>query len=257
MNASGQRDEQRWREAFLELAGSIGFLRTEHGAEMLDEMRARLVPGLLAEARGMGVSSDWLSSDDVINETIVRLCADGGRVAKYVADARGNPWIYLERCMRGWTREQWGTRCRALDEEASALIPQSASSGLTAIEDAVTLTFFALQHCVEAELRGEFLHLLSWLAHNPPQRRSYESVERKAAVRRFSVFNQQQISAITNIVWGGRPRYRETSILAAFLIDADFRPSDSPSHTRAILHFKRSMTAARTLSWSHLRRSAA
>ena len=89
--------------------------------------------------------------------------------------------------------------------------------------------------------------LLSWLANNPPQRASHETADRAAAARAFRQFTPSQIAAVVNIAWGGRTSRRETSLLAAFLINPDFRPSDSPTHARALLHYRRALRSQQVL----------
>lgn len=235
----------RLRCALRELASSIDFLNSPEGRHLLEGMRARLVPRALAEARRMGVGAEWLCGDDVLHTAIVRLCENEGRAARYAAASRGDPWVYLEQCLRDWTRQQWGTRCSPLEESSfsAAQSIEPPQHRLTALDAAIVRTFDSLKHCLEPSRWQEFRGLLTWLANNPPQRRSYEAADRAAAAWSFPGFTMAEIVSTTNIVWGGRPRYRETSLLAAYLLNEGFRPSDSPSHARALLHFKRSMSA--------------
>ena len=246
MSSDPSLSAHRVRSALCELAGSIDFLNSAEGHCFLEGMRTRLVPRVLAEARRMGVSADWLCGDDVLHTAIVRLCENEGRAARYAAASLGDPWAYLEQCLRDWTRQQWGTRCNPLEESLLSThhLVEVSQHRHTAVDTAITRAFDSLKHCIGNSRREEFLELLTWLANNPPQRRSYEAVDRAAAAWRFQSFTMSEIASITNIVWGGRPRYRETSLLAAYLLDENFRPSDSPSHARALLHFKRSMSAA-------------
>lgn len=254
-----------WRRTALgKLGQSMRFLETADGAELLRQIRAELLPRILAYARTMGVSSAWLCGDDVMHALIVRLCEDGGRRANYIAQFAGDPWPYLERCMRSWAQEQWGTRCRSFEAISSTgasteLACWRAAGGqvsdvvapeqrfeheLTALSDAVILVTRTLAPYVAQPKQRELHSLVSWLARNYPQRRSYEREVRDAAAARFLLWAPREIAAVSNIVWGGRPRTRETSLLAAYLLDAEFRVSDSFTHARAVVHFAREMRAA-------------
>lgn len=232
----------RQRRALVELADSVDFLRTDEGIAFMRQLESFLVPRGLATARRLGVGAGWVASEDVVHTIILRLSEKRGRAARYAAAADGEPWIYLAACLTGWMREQIGTRGRAMDEHTVVVDagPDSEDS-LTPISRVVSLTYSALQNYTHPSHRHALRPLLKWLAVNPPQRSSYESVERAAAKVRFPTFTLGQISAVMNIAWGGRPRRRETSLMAAFLLDAGFRPSDSPTHARAIARYRRSM----------------
>ncbi len=226
---------------------------------MLGEIRVCIVPKILAEARRMGVSAEWLSAEDVLHTAIVRLTEADGRAARYVAAAKGEPWWYLERCMRNWAREQWGTCCAVLDEATTVSVSatESAEGPFTPMSTALDHTRSVLEPYVAPRLRPYLPAVLRWLALNPPQRRSYEANDLAAGQARFSMFSEREFAAVANAVWGARPRYRETSILAAFLLDEAFRVSDSPSHARAMLRFRRTMTSRGTSKLTSGLRAAA
>ncbi len=238
-------EEQRQRSALLSLRQSPRFLESEEGQAFLDQLGMIFVPGVLRTARGLGVTPSWLEKEDIVNTAVVRLIENEGRAARYVASAQGEPWNYLARCLDSWVRAQWGTRCSALDDERFELRhPQVHESPLTSIEEVARLTHEALRPHTPSLLRDPLRGLLLWLAENPPQRLSYETADRAAAKCRFPAFRITQISAVANIAWGSRPRRSETSLMGAFLLDATFRPSDSPAHMRAILRYSRAMRAA-------------
>lgn len=233
---------ERQRLALLEFADSVDFLPTDEGTAFIRQLESFLVPRGLAAARRLGIGVGWMAPEDVLHTIILRLSEKQGRAARYAAAADGEPWVYLAACLTGWMREQIGTRGGVMDERT--LVVEAGPDPddlLTPISRVVYLTYSVLQNYTHPSHRHALLQLLTWLAENPPQRISYESAERAAAKARFPALTLAQISAVMNIAWGGRPRRRETSLMAAFLLDAGFRPSDSPTHARAIARYRRSM----------------
>ena len=233
---------ERQRLALLELADSVDFLRTDEGIAFMRQLESLLVPRGLATARRLGIGAGWFASEDVVHTIILRLSEKRGRAARYAAAADGEPWVYLAACLTGWMREQIGTRGGVMDEHTVAVdAGRDSDDSLTPIGRVVSLTYSVLQDYTHPSCRHALRRLLTWLAENPPQRISYESAERAAAKVRFPAFTPGQITAVMNIAWGGRPRRQETSLMAAFLLDAGFRPSDSPTHARALARYRRSM----------------
>lgn len=233
---------ERQRLALLELADSVDFLRTDEGIAFMRQLESFLVPRGLATARRLGIGAGWFASEDVVHTIILRLSEKRGRAARYAAAADGEPWVYLAACLTGWMREQIGTRGGVMDEHTVAVdAGRDSDDSLTPIGRVVSLTYSVLQDYTHPSCRHALRRLLTWLAENPPQRISYESAERAAAKVRFPAFTPGQITAVMNIAWGGRPRRQETSLMAAFLLDAGFRPSDSPTHARALARYRRSM----------------
>lgn len=52
---------------------------------------------------------------------------------------------------------------------------------------------------------------------------SYEVHEKQAAHRFVPEMTVEQVTAVMNIAWGGRPRQAETSVMGALLIDPHFQ----------------------------------
>lgn len=232
--------------ALLQLAESAAFLHTAEGRAFARQLEVFLVPSMLASARKVGIGPGWLQADDVLHTVILGLCEQQGRVARRIAATARDPWGYLARCATEWVRALWGSRGEPLELLSPAravLQPPAQPSPLTPLEEVVGLVFSTLRPHTEGRLHPPLRSLLRWFAQNPPQRRSHESDDREAAARCFVDFNRAQIALIANLVWGVRPRCRETSLFAALLMDADFRPSDSPVHARAILRYRQMMRA--------------
>lgn len=238
-------DVWRQRRVLLALADSSDFLHTAEGAAFIEQIRTFHAPVIVGMARRMGLGDRWLEEGDVVNTAIEKLRASDGRIAEYAAAADGEPWAYLGKCLIVWVRQQWGTRGSSFDL-ASEMIPATSPETpdyLTNLDEVVALTFQVLSPVTEAKLHAPLLELLGWLAANPLQRLSYEADEKVAAHRHCPEFTIAQVTAVMNISWGGRPRQSESSLMGQFLLDPSFRPSDSPSHARAVTFYKNAMRA--------------
>lgn len=242
-------DIHRQRRALLALADSTDFLLTHEGSAFLEQLRCIFAPRAVAEVQRLGVGGGWFVADEAVNTIVVALTVDGGRVARYAASAQGAPWAYLGKCVTAWSREILGSRCSPLDEKlTSPCNGGDVEAALTPLEQVSALTFATLAPHTPPHLHAATEQLIQWLATNPPQRLSYERIEREHAARAFPDLSSQDIAAIMNISWGGRPRRRQTSMFAAFLLDAKFRVSDSPTHARALLHFRQLMRRGHALN---------
>ncbi len=243
-----------------QLAESPGFLGSLDGHTFIRQLEMHLVPSMISMARRMGLQGSWVHTHDVVNSVIVGLCEQDGRVARRIAHDALDPWDYLATCAAGWVRALWGTRGIPLDSQEFVVPFESAEeSDLTPIKEVACLTYALLAPHTEVRLRRPLLPLLHWLASNPPQRISHELSDRVFAASRFNDFTHGQIAAAANISWGSRPRRRETSLMAAILINPEFQPADSPSHARALLNYRRAMRSRSliaSLPQLHERRAA-
>ena len=243
------------RTLLRQLAETPEFLGSPEGNEFLSQLEHYLVPGARAAARRLGLGDEWAQPHEVLHTLIVGLCSEGGKVATHIAQTAIDPWAYLARCSTKWSHDLWGSRGISLGQLSESRVEaclltqqhQTRNDGLTSLDQVVVLTHRALAPHTPQDLSRPLGGLLSWLANNPPQRASHETADRAAAARAFRQFTPSQIAAVVNIAWGGRPRRRETSLLAAFLINPDFRPSDSPTHARALLHYRRAMRSQQVL----------
>lgn len=235
-------DVWRQRMALTNLGESIEFLDTAEGAALLEQLETFFARAVVSAARKEGYG---MEVDDVVHGGIVLLTADNGRIARYAAAADSEPWAYLATCLRAWARQQWGHRGTSLDTaEFLAAVPASVGADeYTPLELVVQLTWEALCPVTPTGLHDELHELLGWLAVNPPQRLSYETGDKVAAHRHCPQFTIHQVTAVINIAWGGRPRQSETSLMGQFLLDSNFRPSDSPTHARALTYYKKQMIA--------------
>lgn len=243
-------DAWRQRAALVDLAESqSSFLATAEGAAFLEQLHEFFSPTIASLARGWGYH---MERDEVVHMIVERLLTTlqehPDRAPIRFAAAAEDPWGYLWTCAKRWAHEDWGTRAEGLEQAEMISAPpvmDAADSDLTPLDEVVRLTFEELAMRVDARHHAELFELVGWLAANPPQRLSYEGRECVAAHRICPGFTLEQVAAVMNISWGGRPRQAETSLMGQFLRDARFRPSSSYTHMRALIFFKNAFRAAR------------
>lgn len=232
-------DTWRQRDALTALS-EPGFLESAEGAAFLEQLEAFFAPSTIAAARKMGYA---LEAGDVVSMLLVRLLENDGKIAAYAATA-DEPWRYIGGCLGGdWARREWGLRGTGLDMLEFNPPQEPSRSDLTPLGEVVDLAFETLAPLVESGLHDDLRDLLGWLAANPPQRLSYEAEAARAAHRVCPSFTIEQVIAVMNVAWGGRPRQAKTSVFGEFLVNPRFRPSDSPTHIRALTFFKNAMRA--------------
>lgn len=237
----------RQRAALTELADQgAGFLATAEGAAFIEQLDQVVTPALRAKAREAGFVMD---ANDAINLVLERLLTTAqlqkdNAPIRYAA-ASENPWGYLWVCAFRWAMEERGTRGFGLEHVDHLASPDSEpNTDLTPLAEVVRLTFATLAPRIDEQYHGDLLELLGWLAANPPQRLSYESVEGLAAHRHCPAFTIGQVTAVMNIAWGGRPRQAQTSLMGQYLVDADWDPASSYTHMRALVYFQAAFRAA-------------
>ncbi|MGO3832404.1 MAG: hypothetical protein ACTJGT_00440 [Microbacteriaceae bacterium] len=239
----------RQREAFA-LLPQPEFRASPEFVAFLEQLHVNHAEGLVKRARRWGYSFE---PEEAVNMLIVNLLEeiDTGRfVSDYVAESE-HPFAYLGRCaFRSWLPKEFGVRGNQL--EVPELLPDSEAyeqaeydSGLTDISEVVELCLAVLLPRTPKMLQDQLGELVAFLAVNPPQRLSYEHFERQAAAKYCPSFTEEQISAVMNITWGGRPNRADTSLMGQFLLDEEFKPEDSPTHYRALRYYQKEI-AART-----------
>lgn len=237
-------DSWRQRAALVGLIDVPGFLSTAEGFAFIEQLQTFHAPQMVGLSRRMGFSID---EDEVVNTVIENLLGNEGRVAGYAAAAEEEPWGYLAVCLHGWVRKLWGRRGASLDVLEFMPEPYRAEpdDSYTPLDEVVARTYELIAPLTNERLHRDLFLLLGWLAANPPQRKSYEMFEAKAAHRFCPSFTIGQVTAVMNISYGGRPRNAETSIMGAFLIDPNFTISEGSTQAVALETYKRRMIAER------------
>lgn len=235
----------RQREALTSLVNDPRFLSTAEGVAFREQIHEHFVASMMKMARELSFP---IEPAEIENTILVGLLENEGRVAKLAITAsQSDPWAYIAVSARKWIRALWGTR--GVPAEILEWIPQSYAwepdTTSTDLAEVIELTFQTLAPVTDEDLHPELAKLLSWLAYNPQQRLSYERDECVAAHRACPSFTIDQVIAVMNIAWGGRPRKAETSLMGAFLLDPNFQISESSTHALARETYRRRMVAAR------------
>lgn len=244
-------DIWRQRTALTDLAeDGAAFLRAPEGMAFIEQLYVFFAPNVVSVARKFGYALD---RDEGVNLIVEQLLAsrrldDRGAVRK--AAAAENPWGYLWGCALDWVRQQWGTRGASFEDVGDLAVDLLEEgrhdSPHTPIAEVVRLTFAAVSEVIPAENHDAVHELLTWLAVNPPQRLSYETDDRVAAHRHCPSLTIDQVIAVMKIARGSRPNTAATSLMGQFLLNRDFRVSDSGTHARALMHFKNEFRAGAT-----------
>ncbi|MGO1700961.1 MAG: hypothetical protein ACTIKL_07885 [Canibacter sp.] len=236
-------DTWRQRHALIALAHSPAFLETAEGVAFVEQLKHFFVTSMRRFAwKHLQVE---VEEHEIINLTLTGLLANDGRIARYAAAAEDNPWGYVSVCLRRWVRELTGIQGVDFEkvEEFVAAPCRDEDCALTPLDEVVEKSFLILAPVTPKQLHAALYRLLGWLAANPIQRLSYETHERDAAHEVVPELTAEQVTAVMNIAWGGRPRQAETSIMGALLIDPNFRVDGSSSHLRALMHYKAAIRA--------------
>lgn len=237
-----------WRQRIIltEIADEGGrVLHTAEGAAFMEQLAAHFAASLAGIAKRWGYH---VEGDELVNMIVERLLTTRERdtercPARYAAAAE-DPWGYLWKCAHRWMQDLWGHRGLPLEHaELTVQVVEEDSDNFTPLNEVIDMTFAVIAPLVEAKHHSAVFELLSWLAINPPQRLSYDLDDRVAAHRHCPSLTKEQVVAVMKIARGSRPRVIETSLMGQFLIDADFRISESGTHSRALIHFKNEFRA--------------
>jgi hypothetical protein len=247
MTVAGERwPEGRQRQALAAIGEGAHYLHSADAAGFLGQLENVLGPGLVAEARKVGVSYSKQEARALIVHHLL------GRPAVAVRCAlANNPWGYLFDCARQWLhQDELGHRGSELDalpdvfgrnDVEETMFPEH---GLTSLDLVITQTWEVIAARTPETLVPALKGLVEWLGYNPPQRLSYGHMELRWAGHEFTVFSAEQIKAVANICWGGRPTQDTTSIMGGFLRDSEFDPVHSDSHLRALRVYQARMHAS-------------
>lgn len=236
-----------WRQkvALTDLADQgFKYLDSDSGRALLTQLDEHFAGSVVGLAKSWGHSID---NEDVVHMILERLVADvvqrGDHAPIRYAAAADDPWAYLWQCVTRWARDLWGTRADPLEYAETMPAYEPVPHDLTPLGEVAALTFSVLAAHTRPTHHDALRGLVVWLAENPPERLSYEAKACDDAHREFSTLTREQVVAVMNICWGGRPRQAQTSLMGQFLLDPEFRPSDSPTHIRALVYYKTAMRA--------------
>lgn len=224
--------------------GKIGVgLKNETGG---DEALVKLMDAVRVFSASWGYKLEHQEVFNLLYERLNRRLASGKTFAEYVISAK-NPHAYLKKCLFSWVREEQGFRTAAIEQTGADLLPEVKSPSDESLEWLRLLLFDLLAELVPGGFKAELSELISFSLHNPPQRKSYEWVDRQEAYLENKFFTEGQVAALMRVLWGSRKDPQNTSLVRAILRDPNFDPRRSPIFLSSLLSFKKSMSQKRNI----------
>lgn len=260
------RDEQ-FRAAIASLAENPhAFMNSADVYAFIEDIKRYLIPNAIAVSQKLGHPYQAGDEDDLVNLILVSF-ATSPKECRTLVENAASPIAYAATLVQDWIGAETGraiyrtyasategqrtrdVRVRAqFDwiESAEIRVPRSsfpdpASYGTrtgATIDEAIDLTVATLTPRTPAKLARSLPDVVGWMADNPSTRQGHEKERIVEAAELFTAVSTVELRAIANVAWGGRPNPRETSLLYAYLIDADFNPRASETHLFALRTFQ-------------------
>jgi len=232
----------------------------------IDDIKRYLLPNALNLAQKFGHPYQAGDEDDLINLILVSFATNTEQCEALVENA-ASPFAYAATLIRDWIGIETGrakyTTFVTRDElnptgkihhraqfewvESPELkiphssFPDPAAYGTqtgASVDQAIDLTVAALVPRAPRKLARELPDIVGWMADNPSARRGHEGKQITTASTLFRTVSTVELRAVASIAWGGRPNPQETSLLYAFLLDAEFNPRESEPHLSALRTFQ-------------------
>lgn len=212
---------------------------SEDGAWLYARILSRIggpVSQTVNKAYGVGCEPE-----DVANTAVTILRQDFTRA--YIRRA-GDPWSYLAQMLKRDLFNTAGLHLRAeLGEDLFVPTTGQLDAAVT-LHEAIEATCRRLIPLTPVHLQPAILPAVTYFAELGGPRISHLYTHATTDAELTSLgLEREQILTIANAVLGGRPRNAETSLIAGFLLDADFDPSSSLPHRKALKKYGSRMSA--------------
>ncbi|MBD8518861.1 hypothetical protein [Plantibacter sp. CFBP 8804] len=204
--------------------------------------------------RSRRLDHPYESSEDAALDVVLELIEGPRLCRQLIASAQPMGLLWSEICrMVGRYTGRSGSKGRltffdALDDLKLASLELSFGDPLDLVSGrvaaAAALTVATLQQKTPLSRQRHVPALVSWLAVNPVQRRSYVASEMNTAGELFPELSRGEISAVANITWGSRNQEDETSVLRWYLRHPDTPVKSSATHLAALIQFQSRMRQA-------------
>ena len=250
--------EERFRAAVeLLTENSKTFMNSPLVFEFMEDIRRHLVPNAIAFSQNVGHPYQARDEDDLVNLILVSFATNPEQCRALVENA-ASPLAYASTLVRDWISVETGrtvfrtyadsSKGRRIQAEIDhfdnpairvphSTLPDPAAYGThtgATVDQAIDLTVAALLPRTPARLANQLSNIVGLMADNPPARHGHEGERIAEAATIFAPVSAVELRAIASITWGGRPNERETSLLGAFLLDAEFNPRSSETHLAAL-----------------------
>lgn len=239
------------------VADPVGFTQDAAGCARLMELVRRRLVGVVRKA-GRARCYEY-EPGDAVSMILANLLTDtGGVCAKAIA--ANDPFAWVGGEVRSWVHAEIGEPPRigqtntyyqvvGVDEATMASAPSwdafDRAEEHTPLKAAVLASARLLHDYTASCLEwGELVELVSWFAVFPPRDQSRDTRELGYAASRFPE-HAHLVGAFANLLWGGRPHRRDTSLLHWYLNPGNQHwhgpeapdPRTSATHHRALRLF--------------------
>lgn len=244
--ATAQEHDQDTVELFRVLGPAMPLTDPEYGRWWASEDGAWLYARILTrigapvsktvnKAYGVGCEPT-----DVANTAVTMLRQNFTRA--YIRRA-GDPWSYLSQMLKRELFNTAGLHLRAELGDIFAL-PTVDPDGVVSLKEAIEATCRHIVPLTPHRLRHAVDPAVTYFAELGGPRISHLYTHATTDEELTGLgLEREHILAIANIVLGSRPRNAETSLIAGFLLDADFDPTSSLLHRKALKKYGSRMAA--------------
>lgn len=250
--------EEQFRSAVESLTENPkAFMNSPLVFEFMEAIRRHLIPNAIAFSQRVGHPYQASDEDDLVNLILVSF-ASNPEQCRTLAENAASPLAYASTLVRDWISAETGrtvfrtyadsSKGRRIQAEIDHIdspairvphstLPDPAAYGTqigATVDQAIDLTVATLLPRTPAKLAKQLPNIVGWMADNPPARQGHEGERIAEAASIFASVSVVELRAVASITWGGRPNERETSLLGAFLLDAEFNPRASETHLGAL-----------------------
>jgi len=246
MGSSNIGDDMKLRSALASIASSelsYGlWLGTTEAKWLLETVETRIAGIIMTRfSRQHGIDFE---ASDIVNTAVILLANE--RVVESLESA-ADQWAYLYQVLNNDMLKQMGTRGNSALELAEQMADPDpdCDDEMPDVRSAMHLTVETLSPLTPAALRPHLREVVEHLAERGQVRISHAHTSSANDAELISLgLERQHILALANVVLGARPNHGENSILAGFLQDSDWKPSQSIPHRIALKKYRARMERA-------------
>tara|TARA_R110002051_G_scaffold314950_5_gene392688 strand:- start:18353 stop:19120 length:768 start_codon:yes stop_codon:yes gene_type:complete len=234
MGSSNVGDDAQLRKTLVSISASElsygRWLATAEAQWLLAAIEKR-ISGIIITRFSRQHGIDFEPADIV--HTAIELLANERLVD--ALDAASDQWAYLYRVISNEMLKQMGTRGTSPLEIAEQMAEPETHSSMPDFDNAMDLTVEVLAPLTPAALRPHLREVVEYLAERGQSRLSHAHTDSANDTGLIELgLERHHILALANVVLGARPDHGLNSILAGFLRDSDWKPSQSIPHRIAL-----------------------
>jgi hypothetical protein len=207
-------------------------------AQWVLQMASSRISGVIITrfARQYGIEFE---TSDIVNTLVVLLAND--RIVASI-ELASDQWAYIYQVLNNEMLKQMGTRGTASIDLADRLAEVEESYEMPDVQSAMDLTVETLTPLTPVALRPHLREVVEYLAERGQSRISHAHTESANDADLIGLgLERHHILALANVVLGARPNHGDSSILAGFLQNSDWKPHRSILHRIALKKYSARM----------------